>query len=122
MNYEHERVGDTLVIRIRESRLDTHLAPKLKEKILLHLQDEGIRNLLFEVSSVKSVDSSGLGALLFGNRQVVLRGGRCCIADTQPKVTSLLRIAKLNRVFEFSDTEEEGLASLAAEEAAGQES
>ncbi len=116
MDYEHSRAGDTLVVRIGESRLDSPLAPKLKEKLLLHLQDEGVRNLLFSVSAVKSVDSSGLGALLFGNRQVALRGGRCCIVDAQPKVLSLLRIAKLDGVFLFGDTEQEGLAALAEEE------
>ncbi len=114
MNYEHALVGDTLVIRIREERLDTVIAPKLKERLLLHVQDESIRNLLFAVSAVKSVDSSGLGALLFGNRQVALREGRCCIVDAQPKVVSLLKIAKLDRVFLFADGEDEGLTALAS--------
>ena len=84
----------------------------MKEKLLSLLADGEIKNLLFNLSSVKSIDSSGLSSLLFGRRQISDRNGKCFLINPQPKVVSLLKIARLDSVFDSFADEGSALKSI----------
>ncbi|TFB11979.1 anti-sigma factor antagonist [Candidatus Marinimicrobia bacterium MT.SAG.3] len=112
MKYSHDQVGDTLIFRIEEHRLHTALSVEVKEKLDELLQNKEVKNLLFNLSMVKSIDSSGLSSLLFGRRLIADREGKCLIINPQPKVTSLMRIARLDTVFIIHDDEGSALKSL----------
>ena len=54
--------------------MDSSIAPSLKsEMITLHA--EGVRSIILDLSEVKYTDSSGLSALLVGNRILQEDGG-----------------------------------------------
>lgn len=112
MEYTHELKGNTLIFRIEERKLITSISVDVKDLLLTLLENPDIINLLFNLSSVQSIDSSGLSSLLFGRRQVTERGGKCSLINPQPKVVSLMKIAKLDRVFDSFDEEEAALSSV----------
>lgn len=112
MEYTHELKGNTLIFRIEERKLTTSISVDVKDLLLTLLENPDIINLLFNLSSVQSIDSSGLSSLLFGRRQVTERGGKCSLINPQPKVVSLMKIAKLDRVFDSYDDEEAALSSV----------
>ncbi len=112
MEYTHELKGNTLIFRIEERKLITSISVDVKDLLLTLLENPDIINLLFNLSSVQSIDSSGLSSLLFGRRQVTERGGRCSLINPQPKVVSLMKIAKLDRVFDSFDDEGAALSSV----------
>ena len=112
MEYTQEIKGNTLIFRIEERKLVTSISVDVKDLLLNLLENPDIVNLLFNLSSVQSIDSSGLSSLLFGRRQVTERGGKCSLINPQPKVVSLMKIAKLDKVFESFDDEGAALTSV----------
>lgn len=112
MECSHDQVNDTLIFRIEEHKLDTALSVEVKEKLSELLQNSEIKNLLFNLSKVNSIDSSGLSSLLFGRRFIADRQGKCLIINPQPKVSSLMKIARLDKVFHIYDDEGIALKSL----------
>ena len=68
MKYQIEKNENVQIIRIKEERLDSNLAPELKTIFLVLTKHENAK-ILIDLEQVSYVDSSGLGALLFGFRQ-----------------------------------------------------
>ncbi|MCH8927277.1 MAG: STAS domain-containing protein [Candidatus Marinimicrobia bacterium] len=112
MEYSQELKGNSLIFRIEEQKLNTSVSVDVKDILLNLLENADIINLFFNLSSVQSIDSSGLSSLLFGRRQVTERGGKCSLINPQPKVVSLLKIARLDKVFESFDDEGDALKSV----------
>jgi len=112
MEFSHDRVNDTLIFRIEEHKLDTAMSVEVKEKLFDLLKDEEVKNLLLNLAMVKSIDSSGLSSLLFGRRLITERQGKCLIINPQQKVISLMKIARLDKVFYIFDDEGSALKSL----------
>ena len=100
-----EKEGVT-IIKIENERLDSLIASDLKTELLLTV-DSGINKILMDVSQVKYADSSGLGALLFGVRQLQNLGGQMKLFGANRKVQNLIKIARLDdRLPNFEDKED----------------
>ncbi len=108
MNIEVEKQGDLYIMRIKTKRLDTFKATDIKTEFL-RLIGEGAKHILVNLKDVESADSSGLGSLLFGKRQFEAKSGFFKLSSLQPKVVTLLKIAKLTEHFEFYDDEESAI-------------
>lgn len=111
MKFEHDLVGQTLIFSVQNMLLDAHGADKFKREMLLVLNQDDFTNIVIDLDSVKMVDSSGLGALLFARRQVVQKGGECYLVKPAPKVTNLLKISKLTDAFKIVESIDEALAA-----------
>lgn len=94
MSFTKEEIDNVTMIKIDEERLDSILAPDLKTE-LLFLADNGITKILIDLTNVRYADSSGLGALLFGLRQLKNLGGQLKLLGANSKVMSLIKIARL---------------------------
>ena len=99
------------IVKVDENKLTTVNAPDLKTEFL-RLVGEGYMNILVNLENVEYADSSGLGALLFGRRQVSPLKGDLKLSCPSDAVLSLVKISQLDRVFEIFDTEEEGIKSF----------
>jgi len=111
MKFEHDLVGQTLIFSVQNMLLDAHGADKFKREMLLVLNQDEFTNIVIDLDSVKMVDSSGLGALLFARRQVVQKGGECYLVKPAPKVTNLLKISKLTDAFKIVESIDEALTA-----------
>ena len=67
MNFEVNKKDNVSTITCLIEKLDTLVAPELKSQFVL-LDSNGESNFIIDMSSVKYCDSSGLSALLVGNR------------------------------------------------------
>lgn len=107
-DYSLSRKAGTSIINVNELCLDSGKAPVFKTE-LLRLIAAGTKKILVNLEKVKSIDSSGLGALTFGKRQLDEIGGEMSVCCVQKKVLSLFRIVALDRVFAIYDTVEDAL-------------
>lgn len=103
--------GDIIQIRVQEERMDAHNSGDLKEQ-MLQLFDEGKCNLIVDLSAVRFIDSSGLGALVSGFKNASAREGNLKLCCLQPQVRSMFELTRLHRVFEIFADQEEALASF----------
>jgi anti-sigma B factor antagonist len=111
MNFKTETRQGVTILRMEETRLDSAFAPDLKAELLLYAKQPKPR-LLLDMAKVDYTDSSGLGAILFGIRQIRNAHGNLKLVYLQPRVLTLIKIAKLDNVIESYDNEDEAVASF----------
>jgi len=112
MNYHTNKVGDTLIFKLNEKKLDTNISGLLKGEFTLAFKEGNFNNLIIDLSEVESCDSSGLSAILVANRLVLSGNGKIRIASPNEKVMNLIKITKLDRVLAVSDSVEEAISEM----------
>ncbi len=110
MQIETSKQENWVILNIKEARLDAHNSSDLKDSILKHLES-GENHLVVDLSEVRFIDSSGLGALLSGYKNANLHQGSMVLAGLQPRVNSMFELTRLNRVFEIYRDVDEALHS-----------
>ena len=75
------------------------------------LLDEGHRELILNLANVPYIDSFGLGQLIAIWTSIRAQGGHMVLLRPTDHVQQLLRITKLNTVFEISGEEAQALKS-----------
>jgi anti-sigma B factor antagonist len=100
MNLELKKINDFSVLSILEDRVDAHNSGDLKA-YLMQLIESGEHRIIIQLGSVRFIDSSGLGALLSGNKNIALKDGRLILVNIQKQVLSMFELTRLNRVFEI---------------------
>lgn len=106
----HEK-DDVLLMEVQEERLDAHNSGELKNR-MLSLFEEGKINIVINLSEVRFIDSSGLGALVSGYKNASARNGNLKLCCLQPQVKSMFELTRLHRVFEIFPTTEEAIGSF----------
>lgn len=96
-------------------KLDSLSAPDLKTEIV-YLTKSGVRNIIVDLSNSRYCDSSGLSALLTGNRLCKDIGGTFAISGLQPAVEKLVSISQLGSVFNITPTRNEAVDFVMMEE------
>lgn len=76
------------------------------------MMNEGKCAFLVDMVHVDRMNSSGLGILIGGLTTVKNGGGALKLLNLKPKIKELLKITKLDRVFETYDDEEKAIASF----------
>lgn len=121
MKYTIDKKEQYVVFTPMEEKLDSLLAPALKSE-LLTIHAEGFSNIVLDMSQVKYVDSSGLSALLVGDREYGRNGGIFVISGVQEHVMKLLKISMLDKKLNLVNTlEEAGEAIFMHEIESGEE-
>ncbi|HHJ40206.1 MAG: anti-anti-sigma factor [Methylothermaceae bacteria B42] len=109
MKLQIDKQKDWRILRLLEPRLDAHNSGELKDRIL-KLLENGEKDLIIDLSEVRFIDSSGLGALLSGYKNANLHQGRLVLAGPQPRVRSMFELTRLNQVFDIYASVDEALA------------
>lgn len=84
-------------------KLDTTNASDLKAQFVL-LNKEGVDSIVLDLSNTKYCDSSGLSAVLVGNRSCKNSSGHFIMCGLQKNVQKLIEISQLNRVLLITET------------------
>ena len=91
-----------LVKVVVDGRLVAAVAPTLREEVLNRMSEGS--NVLFDLSGMVHIDSSGLGVLVQVLQKAKANGGRVILAGLQPGPKIVFDITKVNRVFEIVPT------------------
>ena len=101
MSWEITEEGKNLKVVV-EGRLVAAVAPSLREEVLGKIT-EGV-NVLFDLSQMVHIDSSGLGVLVQVLQKAKAGGGKVVLAALQPGPKIVFDITKVSRVFEIVPT------------------
>lgn len=108
MKYSVDKQEKYCLIKLSEEKLDSTLAPDFKSEILT-MHAEGFRNLIIDLTEVKYVDSSGLSALLVGNRVCTESNGDFILSGINEHVQKLISISQLDKILNILPTVEEAV-------------
>jgi anti-sigma B factor antagonist len=111
MKYTIDKQEKYTLLRLHEEKMDSSIAPNLKsEMVTLHA--EGTRNIILDLTEVKYTDSSGLSALLVGNRIFQEEGGIFVLACLSDHTMKLIRISQLDSVLNILPSVEEAIDAV----------
>lgn len=108
MKYKIEKQEHYTVLSLDEENLNSTMAPGLKSDLIFQNQ-EGVRNLILDLSKVKFVDSSGLSAILTGHRLWKDNGSFILTGPLQPMVVKLIEISRLETILTIIPTVSESI-------------
>jgi anti-anti-sigma factor len=98
MKYSVEKKEEYAILTLEEDNLNSVKAPELKSEFYM-LKNAGVANLILSLEKVKYVDSSGLSAILTGNRiWAEDEQGFILTGIDHPSVRTLITISRLDSV------------------------
>lgn len=110
MKFSIDRQDQYTIIKIDEEKLDSAVSPEVKSEFV-NLQTEGVKNVIVDMEPVKYSDSSGLSALLVGNR-LFKDSGSFILCNINEHVSKLINISMLDKVLEILPTQEEAVDAV----------
>lgn len=102
MKYTIDKSTDIVKFRLEEENLNSLIAPGLKSEFII-LRNEGVKNLILDMSEVKYVDSSGLSSILTANRLWKNYGNFILSEIKNDFVNRLIEISRLDSILIISD-------------------
>lgn len=111
MKYTIDKQEKYSLLRLHEEKLDSSVAPGLKSE-LITLHAEGVKNIVLDLAEVKYTDSSGLSALLVGNRIVQEEGGIFILTTLSDHTMKLIKISQLDSVLNIMPKVEEAIDAV----------
>lgn len=111
MKYTIDKQEKYSLLRLHEEKMDSSVAPGLKSE-LITLHAEGVKNIVLDLSDVKYTDSSGLSALLVGNRIFQEDGGIFVLSNLSDHTVKLIKISQLDSVLDIMATVEEAIDAV----------
>src|SRR4030095_15081050 len=111
MKYTIDKQEKYILLRLHEEKRDASVAPVLKSE-LITLHAEGVKNIILDLGEVKYTDSSGLSALLVGNRIVQEDGCIFVLAALSDHTMKLIKISQLDSVLNILPSIEEAVDTV----------
>ncbi len=102
---------DVLVLALRADNLDAGNVRDFKEAVLTLIQAR--QRVVLDLSGVKFIDSSGLGALIACLRKLNEQRGDLRLCELSRTVRALFELMRMHRVFGIYATREEAVKSFA---------
>jgi anti-sigma B factor antagonist len=103
MNFRTENREKYTIVAMLVEKLDGTVSPSLKSEFVM-VNAGGIKNIILDVGSTRYCDSSGLSAILVGNRLCKNAGGTFIICGVQPAVKKLISISQLDNILNITPT------------------
>ena len=110
MIFTTEKNQDILNVIIEETSLDTSITDDFKKAIAHDLEEN--KKVIFNLSKVTFMDSSGCGAILSCLRKLNTKGGDLKLYGATKPVLSLLQLVRMHRVLDVLNTKEEALQAF----------
>jgi anti-sigma B factor antagonist len=115
MKFEVQPQDKVVVISTKVEKLDAIHAPELKSEIVM-VNKDGAKNIIIDLSETRYIDSSGLSALLVGNRLCRDANGSFVLCGLQDNVKKLITISQLETVLKITPTKNEAVDLVYMEE------
>lgn len=108
MKFTIDRKEQYSVFSLNEKNLNSIIAPDLKSEFIF-LSNEGTKNLIFDLSDVEYIDSSGLSSILTAHRIWKDNGVFIITGANHPTVKKLIEISRLDTILTLIPTLQESV-------------
>jgi len=98
-------LGEHKIINI-SGEVDLYNVGELK-KTLFSITDGLHKSVVVDMKNVNYMDSSGIGALVAGQKKMRAHGGKFALMNIHEDVLNILKLATLDKFFRIYDTEDD---------------
>ena len=115
MQFTLDKNDKYVVVKLHEQKLNTLIAAELKSELLL-INSQGFSNIIVDLSESLYCDSSGLSAILVGNRLCKNSNGVFVVTGLNDAVKKLVQISQLDQVLNIKSSNQEAVEFVLASE------
>jgi anti-anti-sigma factor len=115
MSFKIQKEDKYAILYTETEKIQSINAPLLKSELVMLIKS-GIKNIIVDMAGTRYCDSSGLSALLTGNRLSHEADGSFVLSSLQPSVEKLVAISQLTSVFDIVPTKDEAIDVVLMEE------
>jgi anti-sigma B factor antagonist len=102
--------AEIVVVHIPLEVIDAKNAKEFRDELQGVINEN--KHIIFDMSQVGFLDSSGCGAILSCLRQLNQKGGDLKMCGVQSKVRTLFELIRMHRIIEIFETERDALQSF----------
>lgn len=107
------QIKDVTVVNFQDTAiLDAMVVEQIGKQLDELVENQACRKLLLDFEKVKLLSSSALGILVTLQKKARQIKGRVIICSLKPELRKVFKITSLDKLFEFFDSESEGLDSF----------
>jgi len=111
MSFQIEKKDKYTLIKSKVEKLDSNVAPALKSELVV-LSNDGVKNIIIDLTETRYCDSSGLSAILVANRLCKNSTGMFVLCGLQEPVKKLISISQLDTILNITVTLEEAVSTI----------
>lgn len=115
MRYTLDKNEKYAVIRLHEQKLNTLISAELKSEMLI-INSQGYSNIILDLAETQYCDSSGLSAILVGNRVCRNASGNFIVTGLSEAVKKLINISQLDQVLQISGSVNDAVTLITTDE------
>lgn len=110
MKIKQEKFNDVTVVILKGDVLDASVVGDFKSEMTPLLKSE--YRVVFDMSNIQFVDSSGVGAILSCLRTLNAEGGDLKICSLTRPVRALFELVRMHKIFDIFETKELAIESF----------
>lgn len=111
MRYSLDKNDKFAVLKLHETKLNTLISAELKSEMLI-INSQGFNNIILDLTDTQYCDSSGLSAILVGNRVCRNANGNFVLTGLSENVKKLITISQLDTVLNISGNLDEAITAI----------
>ena len=111
MNYTKQVLDTAILITVNLSEASLNQSEEFKNYIYDNSSDTEPK-LVIDMSNIKYMDSSFIGALVSGLKHVLTKNGEMALVNIQEDVLALFELTRLDKVFKIYDSVDDALTNL----------
>ena len=101
----HEKRRGTVTVRL-SGDLDHNTAAQIREELDRLIDDPGVRRLVFDLSELGFMDSSGIGVIMGRYKLIYLLGGEVWAVHANERMKKILTMSGVTRIIQIYEEEE----------------
>lgn len=111
MDYKKEIINNVVLVSINLSEASLNQSEDFK-KFLYDVTDVTPPKLVLDMSQIEYMDSSFIGSLVAGLKNVLSKGGEMALVNINNDVMALFELTRLDKVFKIYGSTEEAIQEL----------
>ncbi len=112
MNFTLNQTENVAIIESGVEKFNALISQELKD-MLLQLQKNGVNQIVLDLDATRYCDSSGLSAILLGNRICKEASGKFVLCGLQENVEKLIQMAQLDKVLTVTKNQQQANEAIA---------
>jgi anti-anti-sigma factor len=116
MQYSLDKNDKYALIKLHEQKLNTLISAELKSELLI-ISSQGYTNIILDLSDTQYCDSSGLSAVLVGNRVCRNANGSFILTGLSEAIQKLITISQLDQVLTITPSLDKAVSMILVDEA-----